>query len=105
MIKSLPLDGNAMSLRALLTGKVLQIPLCKVGEYVQAEVPTTNKTDKERTVDTLYIGPNNNGAGHYVIKLKTKKISVPKMTPLPIPELIIKVVNEMRAKEGEVEGI
>ena len=109
MINSLPLDNgihDAMSPRAIVTGKVLQIPPCKVGEYVQAKVPTTNKTDEERTVDALYIGPNNNSTGHYMFKLKTKEgILVPKVTPLPIPESVIKVVNEMGGKEGQVEGI
>ena len=67
MINSLPLEGgvyDAMSARAIVTGKVLHISPCKLGEYVQAKVPTTNKTDKERTVDALYIGPNDNGTGH-----------------------------------------
>lgn len=75
MINSLPLDGgihDAMSPRAIVTEKLLQIPPCKVGEYVQAKVPTTNQTDKERTVDALYIGLNYNGTGHYVFKLKAK---------------------------------
>ena len=69
-------------------------------------MPTRNKIDKERTVDALYIGPNDNGTGHWVFKLKTKeKILVPRVIPIPMPESIIKVVNEMGAKEGEVEGI
>ena len=68
MINSLPLEGgvhDAMSARAIVTGKVIHIPPCKLGEYVQAKVPTTNKTDKERTGDALYIGPNNNGRKRY----------------------------------------
>ena len=109
MINSLTLEGgvnNAISARAIVTRKVLHIPPCKLGEYVQAKVPTTNETDKERIVDALYIGPNNNDTGHWVFKLKTKeKISVPRVIPIPMPELIIKVVNEMVGKEGEVEGI
>ena len=77
-----------------------------MGEYVQAKVPTTNQTNEERTVEALYIGPNNNGTGHYKFKLMTKeKILVPKVTPLSMLESIIKVINEMGAKEGEVKGI
>ena len=67
MINSLPLNGgvyDAMSERVIVTGKVLHIPPCKLDEYVQSKVPTTNKTDKERTVDALYIGPNDNYTGH-----------------------------------------
>lgn len=30
---------------------------------------------------------------------------MPKVTPLSIPESIIKVINETGAKEGEMEGI
>ena len=37
---------DAMSVRQLVTGKVLRIPMCKIGEYVHEHVPTTNKTDK-----------------------------------------------------------
>ena len=109
MINSLPLDNcihDAISPRSIVTGKVLQILPCKVGEYIQAKVPTTNKTDEERIVDALYIGPNNNGTGHYMFKLKKKeRISVPKVTSLPIPESLKKVMNKMGAKEGQVEGI
>ena len=109
MINSLPLDErthDAMLLGAIVTGKVLLIPPCKVEKYVQAKVPTTNETDEERTVDALYIGPDNNGTGYYKFKLKTKeKILVPKVTSIPMSELITKVVNEMGGKEGEAEGI
>lgn len=69
MINSLLSDEvvhDAMLPRAIVIGKVVQIPPCKVGEYVQAKVQTTNETNKERTVDMLYIGLNNNGKGHYL---------------------------------------
>ena len=73
---------------------------------MQAKVPTKKETDEERTMDTLYIGPKNNGTGYYVFMLKTKeKILMPKVTPIPMPKLIINVVNEMGTKEGEVEDI
>ena len=50
--------------------------------------------------------PIDNGTGHSVFKLKTKeKISVPRVIPIPMPELINKVVNNMGEKEGEGEGI
>ena len=109
MINSITLDGrvhDAMSPREIMTGKVQRIPPCKLGEYVQAKVPTTNNTDKERIVNTLYNGSNDKCTGYYVFKLKTKeKILVPKVTPISMTESIIKVINKIGEEEGEVEGI
>lgn len=101
LINSLPLDegGNdAISPGTIVTGKLLQI-----GEYVQVKVPITNQVDEKRTVDASYIGTNDNSIGWYVFILKTKeKISVRKVTPIPMSESMMKDVNKMGAKEGKI---
>ena len=72
---------------------------------MQAKVPTSNKTDKEKTVDEFYTGPNNISTGHYIFKLKKKeKISVQKAAPMLKPELIIKVVNEKNKTNRKVSN-
>ena len=84
LINSLPLNEgvhDAMSQREIVTGKILHKLPRRIEEYVQAKIPTTNKSNKKRRMDALYVGPNNNGTGHYIFQLKMKeKISVPKLT-------------------------
>ena len=48
-----------------------------------------------RTCYALYIGPNNNGIGHFIFKLSTKQIVITmKYLPVPVPEDLIKTINE-----------
>lgn len=57
-------------------------------------------------MDTLYLGPSDNGFGHIIFKLQTKQtISVPKVTFIPIALDVIDQVNKISKKEGEKEGI
>ncbi len=109
LVNSLPRVGgvhDTISARQLVTGNVLQIPACKIGEYVHGHVPTTNDTGKPRAVDGLYLGPNNNGTGHYIFKLGTKQpIKVPRVTKAPVTDLIINFVNKIGKEEIQVEGI
>ena len=57
----------------LIIGMKLQVPKYKTGQYVQGHVKTTNDTGEERSVDSLYLGPANNGSGHIVFKLQTNE--------------------------------
>ena len=87
-----------------MTGKKLHIPKCNIGQYVHGHLPTTNDTDIPRTTEGLYLGTNDNGTGHYIFKLETKKkISVPRVTVAPLPDSVINHVNEMAEKEGAVK--
>ena len=109
LINSIPRCGgvhDAMSARELVTGKTLKVPRCKIGEFVYGHLPTNNDTGKSRTVDALYLQPNDNGSGHWVFKLKTKEaILVVRVTPSPMSESIIDLVNSMGTEEGEVKGV
>ena len=50
--------------------------------------------------------PNDNGSSHWGFKLKTKEaILVARVTPSPMPESIIDLVNSMGVEEGEVKGV
>lgn len=67
---------------------------------------TTNDTGEERSVDSLYFVPEDNGCGHIVFKLQTKQpISVPSVTLIPITDDTTNLVNQMGKDEGEQEGI
>ena len=86
-----------MSPRQILFGKKFKTPLCKIGELVMAyDVTADNKTTTPRAFYALYIGPNNGGTGHHVFKLSTRRMTTaPKCRPLPMPDDVIKVVNDL----------
>ena len=86
-----------MSPRQILFGKKLKPPLCKIGELVMAyDVTADNKTTTPRALYDLYIGPNNGGTGHQVFKLSNKRmITTPKCRPVPMPDDVIKIVNDL----------
>ena len=109
LVNSIPrADGvhDAILARQLVTGKILRIPACKIREYAHGHVPTTNDTGKPRPVEGLYLGPADNGTGYHIFKLSTKEpIKVPRVTPAPITDSIIDLVNEMAEEEGQPEGI
>ena len=56
---------------------------------------TRSNTLYLRRFYTLYIGPNDNGTGHLIFKLSTKHIPTLKYIPVPMPEDLIEVINEM----------
>ena len=63
-----------MSLRQISFGKEFKTTLCKMRELVLAyNVKASNTTSSPRVFHTLYIGPNDDGTGHSVFKLSTKK--------------------------------
>ena len=65
-----------------------------------------NKTSRLRAFCELYIGPNDSRTGHSVLKLWTKQLlTTPKCKPVPLPEDVIQVVNEMGRQEGMPDGI
>ena len=109
-INSFPRRGgihNVMSPRQILYGKRFIIPLCKFGEYVLAyNAESGNKTNIPRVFSALYIAPNDNGTGHKVFKLQTKKVvSTRKCTAQPMPDDVINIINHLGKEEGVREGI
>ena len=55
-----------------------------------------NKTLYQIIFYVLNIGPNDNGTGHLIFKLSTKQIlTVLKYRPVPMPEDLIKAINEI----------
>ena len=68
-----------------------------MGELVLAcDVKSDNKTHKPRAYHALCIGPNNAGTGHSVFKLVTEDMIVtPRCKPIPIPDDVIKVINQI----------
>jgi hypothetical protein len=73
------------------------------GAYVQAnqENSPTN-TNKERTIDAIYLRPHNNiQGGHELMDLNTGAvITRRKVTEIPVTTLVIKAVEEMAYAEG-----
>ena len=78
-----------------------------MGELVLAyDVKSNNKTSKPRALYALYIGPNDGGTGHSVSKLSTKKMIITsKCKPIPMPNNVIEVVNQMEEDDGSPDGI
>jgi hypothetical protein len=61
LMNSLPKKGGIhrvilVSPRELVTGKKLRVPEHHIGQYVQGHTGGTSDTNKERSVDALYIG-------------------------------------------------
>ena len=78
-----------------------------MGELVLAyDIKLNNKTSKPRAFYALYIGPNDEGTGHSVFKLSTKAMIVtPRCKPIPMPDDVIAVVNQMEVDDGPPEVI
>ena len=108
LVNSIPRKGGVyatLSPQEIICGKKLNTPRYKIGQYVQGHHKSTSDTGKERSVDGLYLGPADNGCGHSIFKLQTKQpISVPRVTPIPITNDIIRRVNQLGKEECE-EGI
>ena len=96
-----------MSPRQILFGKKFKTHLCNMGELVLAyDVKSNNKTSKPRAYYALYIRPNDGGIGHSVFKLSTKAMIVtPRCKPIPMPNDVISIVNQMGVDDGSPEGI
>ena len=76
-----------------------------MGELVLAQdVTSNNKTSKPRVFYALYIGPNDGGTGHSVFKLGTKSMIVtPRCKPIPMPNNVIQLINQMGKDDGSPE--
>ena len=69
-------------------------------------VLSSNETAKPRKFYALYIGPNDGGTGHSVFKLSSKKMIItPRCKPIPMPDNVIEVVNQMGEDDGSPDGI
>ena len=59
--------------RELVTGIKLVVPKIQMGQYSQGSTGGSKKSDSERYIDCLYIGPRDNGSEHWVLNLATKQ--------------------------------
>ena len=96
-----------MSPRQILFGKKLKTPLCKIGELVMTyDVTADNKTTIPRAFYALYIGPNDSGTVYQAFKLSTIwMVTSPKCKPIPIPDNVIEVVNDLKRQGCMPSGI
>ena len=96
-----------MSPRQIRFGKKFKTPLCKIGELVMAyNVTADNKTTTPRAFYTLYIGPNDDGTGHQVFKMSTRRmVTTPKCKPISMPDDVIQVVNNLGEQDDMPTGI
>ena len=71
------------------------------GSYVAATVATDN-TPKARTRSSIYLGvPDNIQGGHLVMSLETGfELSSPRVTKVPITDIVIKTVEDMAKRQG-----
>ena len=59
--------------------------VAEIGAYVQGHGHQTNNSQRTRAIDGIYLGTNENGMGHQLLDLNTKKKVVrPHVTVLPI---------------------
>ena len=96
-----------MSPRQIMYRRKFIPPLCKIGELVLAyDTYGTNDTGQPRAFYGLYIASNENGTGHRVIKIKTKRlVTSPKCKLIPMPEDVIDVINTLGEQEGVPDGV
>ena len=70
------------------------------------DTTSDNKTTTPRAFYALYIGPNDGGTGHQVFKLSNKRmITTPKCRPVPIPDDVIEIVNNLGEQDDMPTGI
>ena len=74
---------------------------CPFGAYVQTHEEGYNKTDTERSLDAICLGPTGNSQGTYnFMNLATgMKIKRRKWTELPVSDWVIKRVNDLGKKD------
>jgi hypothetical protein len=96
-----------LSAREIVTGRKLRLPPHEIGQFVHASVGETNNlTDVYRTFESLYIGRNDNGSGHYVFDIRTGCMkSAERVTPLPMPQRVTDRVNAMGLHDKQPEDI
>ena len=67
LLNSIPREGGIhqiLSPREIVTEKRFHCPEWPIGQYGQGMIGGTNSIEKERSVDILYLGRNDNGSGH-----------------------------------------
>jgi hypothetical protein len=96
-----------LSSREIITGKKLRLPPHETGQFVQASVgETSNLTDVYRTFESLYIGRNDNGSGHYVFDIRTGcRKSTARVTPLPMLQQVVDRINAVGLHDKQPEDI
>ena len=73
------------------------------GSYVQAnQVNNPKNSNKPRTIDGIYLRPTKTlQGGHEILDLNTNRvITRPKVTVIPISDIVIKRVEEMATEQG-----
>jgi hypothetical protein len=110
LINSLMRKGGVsefLSAREIVTGRKLRLPPHEIGQFVHASVgETSNLTDVYRTFESLYIGRNDNGSGHYVFDIRTGcRKSAGRVTPLPMPQRVTDRINAMGLHDKQPEDI
>ena len=77
-----------------------------MGQFGQNVNGGTNDTDKERSIDTLYLGRADNKSGHSVFKLDTKAVvSANRLVVIPTTKTDIDRIDEMGTLEKQPEGV
>jgi hypothetical protein len=110
LINSLTRKGGVsefLSAREIVTGRKLRLPPHEIGQFVHSSVgETSNLTDVYRTFESLYIGRNDNGSGHYVFDIRTGcRKSVARVTPLPMPQRVTDRINAMGLHDKQPKDI
>ena len=79
---------------------------CSFGDYVQCTVPNTDATLKPRTEDCVVMLPLGNRTGTVrMLSLSTGKlVNRDQFIILPMPESVIKRLNELALADGRVKG-
>ena len=90
----------------LVTGIGFCTPTLKCGQYVQGHVRGPNNTDVEPTINSLYIGRNDNDSGHWVFKLdKKEQVPVNRVTVIPISKDFRQRIDNMGTSDDQSAGI
>jgi hypothetical protein len=97
--------------RAILTAKKLDYNAeCAIPQFSYVLAPEENdpsNTPKPRMLDCIYLRPlTNHQGGHQLLHLATKKVITRHVvTPVPMTDAIIKLVEAMAAAEGSMQGM
>lgn len=91
-----------ISPRQIIFGKRFRSPFCKIGEVELAyDTSSSNDTEHPRAYFALYVEPNDNGTGHKVFKLQTKRVvTTQKCIAKTITDDDIDIVSELGEQEG-----
>ena len=90
----------------LVTGKgfdYLKHCQCKFGDYIQAQDYNDPRNDRqERCLDAIYLRPQENGTGHYIMDLHTGREITQggKLTLIPLSESVKNSISKMRQRQG-----